>query len=212
MSIYVNNQYYHVYNRGVAKQPIFVTEKDYVRLLNTFSFYIENASKPQYSKIDSVELSQVLATVPEKPLVEIIAYCLMPNHFHLILKQLVENGIGIFLRRSLDSYTRYYNTKNNRVGPIFQGRTKSVLVENDEYLLHLSRYLHLNPYVSSLCKELLDYRWSSYHQYLNNISNRICHTGFILELIGSPESYQKFVEDFASYAVDLERLKHLTIE
>lgn len=210
--VYANNYFYHVYNRGVAKQNLFDSDFDYLRLLKTFSFYLENENKPRLSKIDKTELHKILKIEPQKPLVEIYAYCLMPNHFHLLLRQVTDNGISIFLRRSSDSYTRYYNVKNDRVGTIFQGRFRAVLIESDEQLLHLSRYIHLNPYTSDICNDSASYNWSSYHHYLNNNNDRLCHPDYILKMIGSSKNYQEFVEDYASYARDLTRIKDILHE
>ncbi len=210
--VYVNNYFYHIYNRGVAKQVIFNSDYDYLRLLKTFSFYLESKNQLRLSKIDEQELNKILKSEPQKPLVEILAYCLMPNHFHLLLRQIIDNGISIFLRRSLDSYTRYYNVKNDRVGTILQGRFRGVLVKSDEYLLHLSRYIHLNPYADSICKDPSSYGWSSYNDYLNDKSHRLCHPDFILKMLGSSKNYQEFVEDYAGYAQDLARIKNLLQE
>lgn len=210
--LYANDFFYHIYNRGVARQVIFNSNHDYLRMLKTFSFYLENEKQLRFSKMDEQELNKILRVEPQKPLVEILAYCLMPNHFHLILRQIVDNGISTFMRRSLDSYTRYYNVKNDRVGTIFQGRFKGVLVESDEYLFHLSRYVHLNPFVDNICKDPSSYNWSSYYDYLNNKNHRLCHPDFILKMIGSPQNYSEFVEDYASYAQDLARMKNLLHE
>lgn len=201
-------QFYHIYNRGVAKQAIFNDTNDHLRMLSTFSFYLEKDVRIRYSFIQKEELNKMLSKMPTQPLVQICAYCLMPNHFHLILRQIVENGISEFMRKTLNSYTRYFNTKNDRVGSIFQGKFKAVLVESDEQLLHLSRYLHLNAYVAELVKSISEYPWSSYKQYLNNESNRLC-TPIDLSGVGN---YREFVEDYAGYAVDLAHCKKLLLD
>lgn len=203
-------QFYHIYNRGVAKQPIFNDSNDYFRLLSTFSFYLEKDIKIKYSLLRKEELNKILAKIPTQPLIRIYAYCLMPNHFHLIIQQLIENGTSEFMRKTLDSYTRYFNTRNDRVGPIFQGKFKAVLVESDEQLLHLTRYLHLNAYVAELVKSAFEYPWSSCKQYLNNESNRLC-TPIDFLVMGAGD-YRGFVEDYASYAVDLARYKKLLLD
>ena len=101
-------------------------------------------------------------------IVDIGAYCLMPNHFHILLQQLQDNGISTFVRKLLNSYTRYFNTKNERIGPLFQGQFKAVRVESDEQLLHLTRYIHLNPLVGYVVKDLRNFEWSSYLDYIKN--------------------------------------------
>jgi len=207
-----NQKYYHIYNRGVAKQKIFSDPRDYKRLLTAFGFYLEQSPKTRLSIADEKELKILNLTAPKKPLVEILAYCLMPNHFHLLLKQLKNEGISIFIRRSIDSYTKYFNTKYNRVGPLFQGRFKTVAVENDEQLLHLSRYIHLNPFTSKLTNSVADYEWSSYQFYLENNTVRLCHPKFILDLINSSKNYAEFVNDYAEYIQSIEEFNNLLID
>lgn len=207
-----NQKYYHIYNRGVAKQKIFSDPRDHKRLLTTFSFYLEQSPKTRLSLADKKELRIINITTPKKPLVEILCYCLMPNHFHLLIKQLKDNGISIFMRRSIDSYTKYYNIKYNRVGPLFQGRFKTVVIETDEQLLHLSRYIHLNPFTSKLADDAANYEWSSYQFYLENDTIRLCHPKFILDLTDSNNNYTEFVNDYAEYIQSIEEVNNLLID
>lgn len=147
-------------------------------------------------------------------LVEIIAYCLMPNHFHLILKQLEENSISKFMARFTDSYTRYFNVRNKRNGPLFQGRFKAIRVETDNQLFHLTRYIHLNPYSSFVIKtipELLSYQYSSFWEYLSD-SPLICSKKIVLNQFKNVETYRKFVLDQADYQRKLDEIKHLLLE
>ena len=210
---FVNDHVYHIYNRGVAKQVIFHDNQDFNHFLSTLSFYIEKKPKTKFSMIPPKERARILTEKPKTPLVEILTYCLMPNHFHLAIKQLADGGITSFLKHSLNSYSRAYNTRYNRIGTIFQGRSSAVLVENDEQLLHLSRYQHLNPFVAKIVSKPSDYVWSSYKvNYLDNKSCRVCHPDFILSLAGSPTRYQDFVEDYASYAQDLAYIKKVLID
>ncbi len=207
-----NQKYYHIYNRGVAKQKIFSDPRDYERLLTTFSFYLEKSPKTRLSMADKKELKIINFTAPKNPLIEILVNCLMPNHFHLLIKQLQNEGVSIFMRRSLDSYTKYYNIKHNRVGPLFQGRFKTVPIETDEQLLHLSRYIHLNPFTSKLTDDATNYEWSSYQCYLDNDTVRLCHPKFILDLTNSSKNYTEFVNDYAEYIQSIEELNNLLID
>lgn len=209
---FANQNIYHLYNRGVAKQPIFNDERDYQRLLETFGFYLENRPATKLSTIDPQELKKILKGPASHPIVEILGYCLMPNHFHLLARQLKENGISIFMRCSLDSYTRYYNTRHNRVGPIFQGTFKAVLVETDDQLKHLSRYIHLNPFVDNLVRTPESYKWSSYKYYLLGQTSRICSPDFATNLVGSANEYREFVTDYADYAQSIARIKKSLID
>ncbi|OGG11018.1 hypothetical protein A2Z00_03715 [Candidatus Gottesmanbacteria bacterium RBG_13_45_10] len=149
----------------------------------------------------------------DKRLVEIICYVFMPNHFHLLVKQTREDGIRLFVARALNSYTRYSNTKRKRVGTLFQGTFKAVRVEDDEQLIHLSRYIHLNPLVSYVVKDadFLTYPWSSLPDYLQNNTMGVS-TQYILSHFRSQEEYKQFVLDQVDYAKKLQDIKHLTFD
>ena len=137
----------------------------------------------------------------------------MPNHFHFLLKQIAENGISIFVSKFTNSYTKYYNTKRSRTGPMFQGVFKSVYVESDEQLIHLSRYIHLNPVASVIIKdaELLSYPWSSLRDYLRGKPS-LLYIEPVLNHFSSSNDYKNFVLDRIDYAKQLEQIKHLTLE
>ncbi|MBI4022694.1 transposase [Candidatus Berkelbacteria bacterium] len=203
---------YHVYNRGVAKQDIFTTDRDRAHFLEILSFYRDGSFDRRLSHLSQDQLLEVLARDPEEPLVEILAYCLMPNHFHLVLRDLVGGGVSTFLRRALNSYVHYFNTKHNRVGPLFQGPYQIVVVRTDEQLLHVSRYLHLNPVVARLCTEPSNYTWSSMSTYSSGHTSRLCQSQMILALSGSGERYEAFVRDYADYAISLHDYKDLLLD
>lgn len=203
---------YHVYNRGVAKQILFHNEHDYRHFLETLAFYLETKPQQRFSKTSIDDRRKILGQEPTRPLVEILAYCLMPNHFHLILKQLVDKGVSRYMQQCQNSYSRAYNTKYRRIGTAFQGVFSAVTVENDEQFLHLTRYIHLNPYVGRLAEHPEDYPWSSYQSYLTRHQTRLCHPGLALSIVGSPELYQSFVEDYVSYARDIGLIKKAVIE
>ena len=135
----------------------------------------------------------------------------MPNHFHFLLKQLRDDGITEFASKLTNSYTKYFNTKHTRVGPLFQGEFKAVLIESDEQLLHLSRYTHLNPLVSYLTKNLNSYEWSSYGEYAGNQPG-ICAKKDVLAFFNSPNKYSQFVMDQADYGATLNFIKHQLLE
>lgn len=128
-----------------------------------------------------------------------------------MIKQVKDGGITEFISKFSNSYTKYFNTKHNRVGALFQGQLKAVLIENDEQFLHVSRYIHLNPLASFLVKDLDDYEWSSYYAYINNIDGT-CNKEEILGHFTSPQAYRQFVLDQAEYAQQLEIIKHLLMD
>lgn len=215
----VTDEIYHVLNRGIASQPIFQDKRDYTRALQTLFFYQNQKQPLRYAKFLTLSRAQRLEILErlakEKQfLVEIIVYCLMPNHFHLMLRQLVENGVSKFMANFANSYTRYLNTKYKRYGPLFQGKFKAIRVETDEQLLHLSRYIHLNPYSSYVVKTLEDlenYPFSSLPEYLGKTINNYCAKGIVLDDF-KKSSYKKFVFDQADYQRKLEEIKHLVLE
>ncbi len=206
---FVTGDFYHLYNRGLEKQAIFVNTRDYSRFVKTFFYYQIQNPKPKFSKYS---VSKVFSIDPNKKIVDIICYCLMPNHFHLLVKQLQDGGISEFMRKFIHSYTKYRNVKHKRQGPVFQGVFKSVRVESDEQLLHLSRYIHLNPYVSNLIQDLKLYSWSSYNTYIDPVENQPLAKHEVLNFFKSTEDYQKFVLDQADYGTTLEILKHTSID
>ncbi|MDO8498899.1 MAG: transposase [bacterium] len=205
---FVTGQFYHIYNRGSEKRIIFQSKRDYQRFLKTLEYYQLEGPKPKFSHFPNLVVQELDSS---KKMVEIVAYCLMPNHFHLLVKQLRDNGITEFVSKFLNSYTRYFNTKHDRVGPLFQGMVKAVLIETDDQLVHISRYIHLNPLTSFLVKDLAHYKWSSYQDYLDNHSS-FCSTDEILGHFKNPQDYQQFILDQVSYAQEIEFIKHQIID
>ncbi|MBN1262901.1 MAG: transposase [Candidatus Pacebacteria bacterium] len=216
----VTGEFYHVFNRGVAFQPIFLSTRDYKRMLKVIDFYRRSDFPLRYSKfllLPKKERQLLWEKVEEKQnyLVKIIAFCLMPNHFHFLLKQEREDGIKEFISQIANSYTKYFNTKRKRIGPLFQGRFKAVRVETEAQLLHLSRYIHLNPFSAYLLKDrnqLTEYPYSSFPEYLGKKELGLCDQGVILDRSRNRNDYRKFVLDQADYQRRLEEIKHLFME
>lgn len=205
----VVDHFYHIYNRGVEKRMIFTNEKDYQRFLKTLYYYQFTGPKPAFSK----HLQFKVKDFSHNPkIVEIICYCLMPNHFHLLIKQMTENGISEFIGKVINSYTKYFNTKYKRVGPLFQGAFKTVLIENDMQMMHLSRYIHLNPYVNEIARSLQQYPYSSYHHFIGLTPDSLCVDNFILGYFKNRDEYREFVEGHSDYAKELELMKHVLLE
>ncbi|MEK7587286.1 MAG: transposase, partial [Patescibacteria group bacterium] len=171
-----------------------------------YSKYIILEEKKRIQLLDALLTSQLQ--------VDILAFCLMPNHFHLLLKQTADVGISRFVSKFCDSYSKYFNIKHDRVGPLFQGPFKAVRVESEEQLIHLSRYIHLNPISSFLIKEseLDSYSWSSLPEYLAPLGNTLSNPKFISELFKSPGKYRDFVHNQIDYAQKLDNIKHLTFD
>src|SRR3989339_7490 len=213
----VESQIYHIFTKSIAGFRIFNSDYDFERMLaavcfyavenppSKFSLFIENRSNLEEVKSQALSVDSV-------KIVEILAYCLMPTHIHLVLKQLKPGGISKFVNVILKSYSKYFNVRYKRKCPLWEGRFRSVLVETDEQFLHLTRYIHLNPVSISLADNPEDWKSSSYEEYIGRVEdkNRICAFYDYLDMDQS--SYKKFVEDRIDYQKELEQIKHLIIE
>lgn len=208
---FTDQGFYHIYNRGVEKRHIYSIERDYQRFLESLYYYQFTGPKPPFSR-KHLPAFQKLDFSKNSKLVEIICYCLMPNHFHLLLRQTQEGGVQKFMQQTLNSYTKYFNTKHDRVGPLLQGAFKAVSIETDEQLVHVSRYIHLNPFVADLIKDLETYSYSSYPTYIGSDNHSLCHKEPVLSLFKNPDEYKKFVTDHSGYAKELELIKHLLLD
>lgn len=191
---YTENSYYHVYNRGVEKRIIFLDEQD----CQVFLYYIKVYLLPLNS-VRSME-SVGLKTKRFEKLnlhndVDLLCFALMPNHFHLILKNKTEHGIRMFMQRLTTAYVMYFNKKYNRVGSLFQNIYKASLISTDSYLLHLSRYIHLNS--SALRSKTVDFQqFCSLPYFLQTKHAEWVQPNFILSYF---ESKTKLTQNF-SYA------------
>ena len=215
---FVTGEYYHVFNRGVAKLPTFVSEHDYRQAmlgLNYYRFIKPPIKLSRFKRLNLQGKTELLAKMSqnEDRLVDIISFVFMPNHFHFLLKQVADNGVARYLSLFTNSYTRYFNTRLQRPGPLFQGVFKAVRVESNAQLLHLSRYIHLNPYVSNIVTKanLPTYPWSSLPDCLN-LKEGAVEFSIILSQFKKALGYRDFVLDHADYARELEFIKHQLID
>lgn len=193
---------YHLYNRGVDKRVIFPNDSCFARFMSILKHYLkydypyslvlQRARK--YSDIKRLALNLERYRW-EHPLVEVLSLCLMPNHFHLQVRQLVEDGVSVFMHRLGTSYTNYFNTRNERTGRLFEGPFKSVYVESEGQFLCLNRYIHVNPVASGLAnfKNLNRWPWSSLPNYLKESESSICRPAEILSYFRDVKDYLNFV-------------------
>ena len=216
-------QIYHIYNRGVEKRDVFLDDQDKWRFM--YNLFIFNDNRPIFNANRMIEVR--LPSIDEREkLVEILAFCLMPNHFHIMLKQITENGTTEFMRKLGTGYTNYFNLKYKRVGPLFQGKYKYALIKNDKYFIYIPHYIHLNPVGISVQKikekhvknvkqieEILgSYRWSSYLDYSGKINvPEILDKQFLDELFGSPEEYKKNILEWVKDN-DIENLNDIALD
>lgn len=197
---FAEGEIYHIYNRGVEKRTIFTDDRDRLRFLKSLRVF--NTTAPATNLHRSV--FEVELQTRGKPLVEILTFCLMPNHYHCMLRQVAEDGITEFMRKLGTGYTNYFNLRNTRVGPLFQGVFKAVLLEKESHLTHLPHYIHLNPLdlsmpewrdgrvrnVAKALSFLKQYRWSSLSDYLDAPQfPKIIEKSFLAEYVGDPQAF-----------------------
>jgi len=198
-------RYCHLYNRGVDKRVIFYDDIDRQRFIDSLRLARLSVSpslswlKKQIKggKISSSDIKK-LEEKYGPPLLDIISYSLMPNHFHFQVKELIEKGVSKFFRKLGTSYAMYFNVKYERVGRLFESQYKSVLIETDEQLMHLSRYIHINPINSSKINtslaKLKTYPWTSLPDYLGTREQSFCNPSEVMAFFKSPDDYWRFLK------------------
>ncbi|MCX6702076.1 MAG: transposase [Candidatus Zambryskibacteria bacterium] len=207
-------EFYHIYNRGNNKQAIFLNDNDRNRFNKLL--YVCNSTKPVVFKtIQGMPLDKIER---DKTLVDIGAYCLMPNHFHLLLHEKIDNGISRFLEKLSTAYSMYFNKKYDRTGKLFEGRFKANHTDNDEYLKYLFSYIHLNPIkmIDSKWKEngvvdrngakkyLEQYNYSSYFDYIGRkrVENAILNKKDFPDYFADIKEFQLFIDEWLSFSTD----------
>ena len=205
------DEYYHIYNRGNSKQIIFKTTSDYERFICLL--YLSNSERS--FKIRDIGAQDLFTVDMGKPIVSIGAYCLMPNHFHILIKPLAENGITTFMKKLSTGYAMYFNRKYERAGVLFEGKFKARYVDTDQYLKYLFAYIHLNPLKLiepdwrkqglmniSGAKEYLDrYKFSSYQDFMkvNRKESVILDASRFPEYFPSPDSFLDELKEWMSF-------------
>lgn len=210
---------YHIYNRGVDKRDIFINKADYIRFLHDLYEFNDTKHAPAFERRYRVQRFNVGGSTPyikphdRKRIVDVLAFCLMKNHYHLLLRQVVDNGITLFMQKLNTGYTCAVNVKYKRSGHLFQGRYKIKHVNKDKYLRHLICYIHLNPlkFLSNFDKNrkidiektwiaLNKYRWSSHLDYLDQDNfSAIIDKKFVSSVFDSTVEYEKFANDWIKY-------------
>lgn len=192
---YKENCFYHIYNRGVAKQKIFLDSQDYKTFLGYLKIYL--SFEDLQGRILKVPPTRQLKNFYHQAVLH--CYCLMPNHFHLLLYQKEVFNISLFLKSLLTKYSMYFNKKYKRVGPVFQGKYKAVELESEEQFLYLSKYIHRNPLPTGSDPVGLErYKYSSYQNYLGLFNQPWVETEDILSYFNQTKparSYKAFVEE-----------------
>mgnify|MGYP001578784721 CR=1 FL=1 len=194
------NDFVHVFSRGVEKRLIFLDDHDRWRFLALLILLQGDVVLPQIGRLvkDVKHLvfdKEPFLKIADKKYIELVSFCLMPNHFHLILHEISEGGISRYMQRLLNAYAKYFNTRHKRSGHLFSGPFRAIRVDNDEYLDYLSAYIHLNP------KELngwrnreVEYFWSSFQDLVDgNRWAQFLYTDIITDKFKNGKEYYDFV-------------------
>ncbi|MBN2001139.1 transposase [candidate division KSB1 bacterium] len=164
--------YYHCYNLALHCVRAFPYAHDYMKCLELTSKYIEKCN------------------------ITVVAYCLMPNHYHFLLRQNGGKSISLFIQCLFDAYVQYFNKRNNRRGPLFIGRFDASLVDTNEYMMHVCRYIHINPVIADLVTKAEDWPFSNYLEWLGRRDGHLVDRDFITQYFQTPEQYRDFVQSY----------------
>ncbi len=214
---FANGEFFHIYNQGVDKRIVFADNGDMQRF---FQSIVEFNTVTPVGSLYQNTFRKLSGPTPksEEKLVNIIAYCLNPNHFHLILEQLVDGGISEFMKRLSGGYTCFFNHKNGRNGSLFQGKFKAAHIDSNEYLLHVSAYVNLNDKVHQLSGRTakLVQSKSSWREYTNVCAGGICEKRIVLEQFKNICEYEEFalssLETMRERKQDLKDLDKIFLE
>ena len=180
--------YYHIYNRGASRGSIFFSEENYLHCLKLMKKYLEHYN------------------------ISLIVYCLMPNHYHFILRQDSEKSISFFMRDIFNSYVQAVNHQQHCTGALFEGRFKHIHIEKDEYVLHLCRYIHLNPVNANLVSSPADWKFSNYLDWIGKRNGQLTDIDFMKDNFNTCENYSKFVMEYQEEKDYVEKIQKYILE
>jgi len=214
---FVPERIYHIFNKTVDEKKAFASPDSCRHFIQLLQYYRSSNVRVRFSRYRSLPISvrsEIYTEILKPPsfMVNILAFCLMPNHYHLLLKQNSINGISQYMSIVQNAFTRHANIKGSRKGPLFLTQFKAVEVKTDDQLKHVSRYIHLNPNSSHLISSktnLPKYKYSSYPSYISGSNDSITDDSIVMSLFNNNRSkYEQFVLDNADYQERLENLKH----
>ena len=172
---YLPGHHYHLYNRGANRAPIFREEDNWLFVLRKVKEYC-----------------RMLSLTP-------IAYCLMPNHYHFLIRQQGDHGAGLLPQRVFNSYTKAFNKRYGRSGTLFEGNYKALAVTEEAHLLHLCRYIHANPAKDGLVADVAGWPYSNYLEWVGERAGTLVDRAFVRAYFPTPEHYRAFVADYLAY-------------
>lgn len=182
---HLTGNYYHVYNRGCNRESIFLTDGNYLYLTNLIHRFLHSYS------------------------IAIIAYCLMPNHYHFLIRSDKDDVIAPFIQRLFNSYTQAFNRQQKRSGTLFERRSKSILVDDEDYLIYLCRYIHLNPVAARLVACPEDWVYSNYLEWIGKRDGVLCDREFVQSYFAQPDDYAELIRSSMSEASTKKLAKYL---
>lgn len=220
---FVRGEYYHVFNRGNSKQDIFSEDNDYARFLIALMLFqapptvrapLNNIRRHVRHLVQSQALNiteEGVRALLKRRYVHLVAFALMPNHFHCIVQELTANGTSMYMQRVLTSYAKYRNTKHERTGHLFEGPFKSVHIEDDAQLTYCSAYVHRNPRdLPGWRGREHEYPWSSYQDYCGESRwGALLTPSIVLDLVGRGRRYHRFVEASGAKEKIMDPLLHI---
>jgi putative transposase len=210
-SPFVTGEYYHVFNRGVDKRKIFLDKFDFGRFVKSISVF--NSTDSVGSILEHEFNLKFGRPMSKKRLVDVVCYCLNENHFHILLRQRVDGGLGEFIRRVTGGYTKYFNHRYKRSGVLFQGGSRWIHIDSNEYLLHVSAYVNLNNKAHSIRGNFFR---SSWKEYTDSSVQPLCTKGIILKQFRNIDEYIDFAKgslnDIVERKTSLAEIKKLLLE
>jgi len=215
---FAEDEFYHIYNRGTDKRKIFLDDADYfrfllsIRLMNDEKDGLMFLWKNYHAKLPSSSVEEFLRLNLKKqePLVEIVCYCLNPNHFHFMMRQLAEKGVERFMQRIGTGYTMYFNGRYERNGSLFQGTFKSSLIRPENFL-YLSAYINCNSEIHGIAKAE-GWKWSSYSDYIGKTKYGLCNNKAVMDNFKGSADYRNFAEENAKFMKEKKADEKLILE
>lgn len=210
--LFLARNIFHICNKSISNYRIFSSAINTQRFIEILDYYNDVSNHKCFSDYINIkgqyESNNVLFQQINSH-VKFLAYCIMPDHYHLLVKIIIDKSFPLFIGKVNNSYSRFFNLMHNRKGPLWQSRFRAVLIQSNEQLLHVSRYIHLNPSTAGLVKKPEEWKYSSYNDYINS---NTCLDNLKEISIRNPNTYKRFVEDQKDYQRTLKQIKKLTLD
>ena len=217
-TVFANSEVYHIFSRGHGNQQIFRDNKDYQRIVESLVFYLYSDPPLRYShfkRLSNERKQKVFEDFDNQNTnMDVIAYCFLPTHYHLLVRQTKDSGVQNTVRKFQNSYAKYFNTKYKLKGLVFQSPFKAAHLENDYQIVQISRYIHLKPKIAVVTqKDKVDtYEWSSLSEYIKPDENSMLSPDVILNSFANPQEYKNFILNEEDYQREIKKVKSVTLD